>query len=229
MKKLVSRSDFARLCGVSPAAVTKACRGKLAPACKGDRIDVNHPAAKAYLAAHKQKRPSKDRVKPKARKPQSKPARAKTSSSKPGRKRRTSSTAAAPEDAAPPLNEDGLADEILDLTVREVAERWGTSRSYVDWLEAYQKQQRARDLWLKNEQAEGSLISRELVETHVFGAMEALSKRLLTDAVKTLAARLYSLAKSGAPLEQAETDARELVTKQLRPVKSRVVRVLRKV
>jgi hypothetical protein len=58
--------------------------------------------------------------------------------------------------------------------------------------------------------------------------IDALFRRLLTDVAKTAAARLFALAKSGPPLERAETDARELVTKQLKPVKSRVVRVLRK-
>lgn len=52
VKKLVSRSEFARLANVSPAAVTKACKDTLAPAKVDKRINIEHPAALEYLAAH---------------------------------------------------------------------------------------------------------------------------------------------------------------------------------
>jgi hypothetical protein len=226
--KLVSRSDLARLRGVSPAAITKACRGVLAPACKGDRVDVDHPAAKAYLASGKKKRPRKDRRAPRPSKRAPKPAAAKTPKAKPGRKRRSSATAEAPVPPAPKLDGNGFAPELAELTAREISERYGTTRAYVDWLDAHQKLQRARDLWIHNEQAEGRLISRELVETHIFGALETLFRRLLTDATKTITARLYALAKAGTPLEQAELEARNLISKQLRPVKVKAVKVLRR-
>ena len=46
---LLSRAAIARLTGVSKAAITKACRASLEPACVGSRVDVTHPAAVAYL------------------------------------------------------------------------------------------------------------------------------------------------------------------------------------
>jgi hypothetical protein len=49
VKQLVSRATLAALTGLSRAGVTKACRGTLAPACHGSGIDVDHPAARAYL------------------------------------------------------------------------------------------------------------------------------------------------------------------------------------
>lgn len=49
-KKLLSRSEFATLAGVSPAAITKACKAALVPACSGSRIDAEHPAALKYVA-----------------------------------------------------------------------------------------------------------------------------------------------------------------------------------
>lgn len=51
--RLISRSALARLADVSRAAVTQAARGRLAPARVGERIDLEHPAAIAFLAAHK--------------------------------------------------------------------------------------------------------------------------------------------------------------------------------
>lgn len=49
-QRLVPRNAFAQLAGVSKPAITKACKGRLAPACVGTRIDLDHPAALAYLA-----------------------------------------------------------------------------------------------------------------------------------------------------------------------------------
>ena len=48
MVKIVSRSEFARTCGVSAAAVTKACNGALKNAVHGRRIDAEHESALAY-------------------------------------------------------------------------------------------------------------------------------------------------------------------------------------
>jgi len=59
-KNLQKRSEFAKLAGVAPSAITRQCRpGKpLAPACVGKRIDADHPAAVAYVES--QKSPSWD-------------------------------------------------------------------------------------------------------------------------------------------------------------------------
>lgn len=48
-KVLVNKSAFARLAGVSAAAIGKACKHDLAPAFGSGKIDKNHPAAVAYL------------------------------------------------------------------------------------------------------------------------------------------------------------------------------------
>lgn len=52
MVKIMSKSEFARLAGVSAAAVTKACVGALQPARIGKRLDAGHPAAAHYLKIH---------------------------------------------------------------------------------------------------------------------------------------------------------------------------------
>ena len=52
VKKILSKSEFARMCGVTPAAVTKACgSGILGPAKSGNRIDAGHPVAIEYFEA----------------------------------------------------------------------------------------------------------------------------------------------------------------------------------
>ena len=52
VKKLISKSAFARSAGVSAAAVTKACASVLKPALVGKRIDAAHESARKYCTAH---------------------------------------------------------------------------------------------------------------------------------------------------------------------------------
>lgn len=55
----VTRIEFARRAGITAAGVTAACRGPLAPACVGKRIDPGHPAAVQYLEKRARKQASK--------------------------------------------------------------------------------------------------------------------------------------------------------------------------
>ena len=49
--KTITRTAFAKLAGCHQSTVTRACLSGLQPACTGKRIDPDHPAAVAYLAA----------------------------------------------------------------------------------------------------------------------------------------------------------------------------------
>ena len=51
MPRLVSRAELARIAKISAMAITKACRTKLADACTGQRVDLDHPSVLAYLAS----------------------------------------------------------------------------------------------------------------------------------------------------------------------------------
>jgi len=57
VKKLVSRSEFSRMAGVTPTAITKLCGTSLAAACVDKRININHPAAVEYLEKQANKKP----------------------------------------------------------------------------------------------------------------------------------------------------------------------------
>jgi hypothetical protein len=65
------------------------------------------------------------------------------------------------------------------------------------------------------------------VKTHVFGFLEAGNRRLLGDTPKTIARRLYGLARSDSPIEEAEKLVREIIGSQLEPQKKRVAQILR--
>lgn len=56
-KKVISKSEFAKMCGVSAGAVTKFVKGRGEGAVYGGRIDLNHPEAQEYLREKTEPRP----------------------------------------------------------------------------------------------------------------------------------------------------------------------------
>ena len=114
-----------------------------------------------------------------------------------------------------------------DMSIRELVARWGTFRTFADLLDALKTMEDIRKTHLHNEETEGSLISRELVQKHVFGAIEETNRRLLTDSPRTIAGRLLGMANGGATLEEAERTVRELISSQLKLVKAQASKVLR--
>lgn len=140
-----------------------------------------------------------------------------------------------PEEKWPPeeMDPDPATTEVRDigqymhLTLSELIERFGTERSFRDWLEALNKLESLREKRLNIEERQRTLISRELVRSHVFGAIDAGFRRLLTDTPRTIVAMIYAKAKADVPLEEAERTVREVMQKQLSPIKSTAARVLR--
>jgi hypothetical protein len=114
-----------------------------------------------------------------------------------------------------------------DLTLREITESYGSLTGFVDHVEARKKIAETHRIELQNAQTEGDLISRDLVRTHVFGMIDAVQRRLLTDTVKTVASRVFQLVKAGETLEEAERVAHDLVSSTLAPLKTSAARTLR--
>jgi hypothetical protein len=231
MPQLVSRADAARLKEVSGAAITKACRKQLADALVGDRIDLDHDAARAYFGAALERRVEVGAGTDGA--PTSKPKAAARSAAAPTRGRAGKSPAAPaptrlrpPKESPPPLNTVKELDEFGSL-LRPLVARFGTARSFRDYLAALKELETIREKILGNDETEGRLISRELVKTHVLGAIEAGNRRLLSDAPKTIARRVFAAAKSGGTVEDAEQLVREIVGSHLNPVKTTASRLLR--
>ncbi len=218
-RKLLSKADFARVAGVSRVAVGKAMlEGKLQKAVVNDRINPKHPDAVAYLKRQetRKRRSSPDLKVEKAEKtpPSSDPAA--TSNGNSG------------ATVTELVTDTGLdISRYADLTLRELVDRFGSVRALKDWLEALKKIEDIREKRLNNEEVQKQLISRELVKTHVFGFLEAGNRRLLGDTPKTIARKLYALARSDQPIEEGEKLVRELIGSQLGPQKERVSKLLR--
>lgn len=227
----ISKADAARAKGVTRGAVTHACApgGALAPAVlAGGRIDSGHRAYKAWLRgdgarSSRRKAPARAARGVTSRKPTSRKQR---SDPPAARRARAESKELEPERHVP-VPADAKELEEYAALLRPLLERFGTRRSFDDWLGALNQIEAILARHLKNEETQGRLISRELVRGAVFGALDALARQLLRDAPKTIARRLYALAKSGAGLEDGEKAVRENISSQIKPVKLRAVQVLR--
>lgn len=129
----------------------------------------------------------------------------------------------------PPEDEGSDVDlEALSRRIRPIVDRFGSMHGLRDWLAALKTIEEIRTKRLDNDETEGSLIRREGVRVYLFGAIEAANVRLLRDASKTITRRLYSLAKSETPVEEAEKVVRELIGATLDPVKTKASRALRR-
>jgi len=227
MSRLVSRSELARLAGVSPAAVSKACKKGLAEAVVGKRVDLDSPLVTEYLrkkgvdptslghfaatgpSGKTSRSPSEDD-----------PAEEADSPGEPGPDDKP------PPAPAPPASPESI-EAIADLTVREVVERFGTDASLVNYVNALKVIEQTRWQRIKNEREEGRLIPKEYVKTHVLAVIDGANRGLLIDAPKTLARRLYAAAKADVPVEEAEQIAKEINGSHIRAVKDKCVRALR--
>ena len=195
------------MAGVSPAAVTKACKNALAPACSGKRIDLDHPAAAEYL---KGRAPA-----PTAKKVVSGTAAAnltkKTDRTKPGG---DDPLQAVPEDIR----------EFADWSLRDLAERFGTDTAFVDWLKATKSLEDIQEKRIKNAVAEGALVSRELIKNGVLDPINEAHKKMLTDGAKTIALRASTMSEAGEPLIEIEKLVKDQLGSFLRPMKARINR-----
>lgn len=227
MPRLVSRAEFARLCGVSKAAITKACGKLLAGACEADRLDVDHPAAAAYLGSKRSPAKRTDAAPTTGAKRRRIAARPTTANRKPSRKRPSAPTARRPKrEPGPPAATPDELDAYADL-LGPIIEKFGTARGFADWLKASKDIEAIRARQLENEEAEGRLISRDFVKTHVLGLVEACWRRLLQDATKTIARRIYAAAKSAQPVEEAERIVAEILSANLEPLKTTAAKLVR--
>jgi hypothetical protein len=234
MPQLVSRADAARLKGVSGAAITKACRKQLAPALVDGRIDLEHEAARGYFGATLTQRPAASA--PSAPTDDAPTSETKTEPSAAGaptkgRKAKPPAPDAPtaprpPKESPPPTDTVKELDEYSSLLL-PLVKRFGTARSFRDYLASLKEIETIREKLLGNDETEGRLISRELVKTHVLGAIEAGNRRLLSDAPKTIARRVFAAAKGGGTVEDAEQLVREIIGSHLKPVATTASRLLR--
>lgn len=210
MRYLSTQSQLARIVGVDQSTVFRRAQSDLADAMVGKKIDVGHPSVQAFIREH-----DKD--------PTDVLDAYRQSANFDSELRLTQHESEVLKDVEVPAN----IEDIGNMTVREVMEKFGTRSAFLDWLVAVQKIEQIRERQLNNAETEGSLINRDLVKQHIFGAIESANRRLLTDTPKTLARRVYAMCRSGTSIEEAEKTVAEIIGSQLKPVKATAARLLR--
>jgi hypothetical protein len=229
--KLISRADLARLGKVSRPYVTNALKGPLAAARVGDRVDLNAPVVQLWLTSRKAKAGRSDGAptKPprKAKKPPVAPAPAPTPQAKP---KAAAAPDPTPDPPALPDSEEPPSIEEVDAfrsVLGPLAARFATRREFKDWLAGLEGLERYRKQRLDNDERAGRVILRELLQPYFFGPLDSGLKRLLSDGARAIATDIYALAKAGAPIEDAERAAADVISSQFEPVKEAAIRALR--
>lgn len=201
--KVITKSALAKLRGVKPSTVTKACMpgGLLQHAqLPTGRIDLEHPATKAWLGAS-------------------------GVSSVDGLDAATTVAGPQASPARPPSAKD--LEALGEFTPDEFIERYGSLRGFVDHVDARKKIAETERIELQNAETAGRLIPRDLVKTHVFGAIDAVTRRLLSDTSKTIVRRAQAMFASGATVEEVQRVAVEIISATLTPMKTGAARALR--
>lgn len=217
--------------GATPGAVTRAIQsGALSAAVVNGRIDADHPAVTAWLnlgrapkwpATPRDERalaraelaaelaggdadePDADAAPPPPRRvPGAVAASAVTSRrASHSREERQGATLAPAQHEIPDL------EAVLDLTLRELTDRWGHAEAFATWMIARHRMAQATGQELKNAELRGSLIRRDLVVSSLVGHVDALHRRLLSDTPKTLAVQVRS--------EASHEDAERVIYERL--------------
>jgi hypothetical protein len=234
VKNLVKKRIFAEMAGVSGPAISKAVKSDLLKdAVEGTRINLNHPQAQAYLAK-KGNRPEQEYGRGQKR-PTISSSENITVPVKP-EKKKTGSKMNERKKAVEPSNYNNIGIEqlpddiklLVDLSLRELINIFGTDTSFLDWLRATKAIEDIHEKRLKNAAQEGTLVARDLVKRGVLEPIEAAHVKLLTDGSKTIARRIHSMVEAGRSVEECETFVRSNISKFIRPLKAKVRRTLKK-
>jgi len=174
---LVTKSEFARMTGVSVSAITYISNGRLRQIVHDGKIDITHPDAILYMER----------------------CLAKTLTGGTGMPRIVDAptTAAAPADVPEDFR------ELADLTLREIIEQYGTEARFLGFLKASHEIEKVHEARLKNAEREGELVTRDLVLRGVIEPYDTAHTKLLTDGARKIATRLKAKYDAGMSVEDA--------------------------
>jgi hypothetical protein len=238
-QQLVNQSEFALICGVSQPAVNMAMRGILRPAVSGKMIDLLHPVSLTYKAnadarnadgKNRRKHshvPLKHRGDPVPLPPIPPPP---TVPGSYGIRHEVAARVPPPPRAGDDPDLSLLPEDIrafADLSLKALVKRFGTDSRFIEWLKATKMIEDVKAVQLKTAEAEGELISRDFVKTHMIGVIEETNVRLLNDAPRTIAARVIEAARSGETRESIEETIREIMSTQIRGLKDKITRAIK--
>ncbi|MBE9491109.1 MAG: hypothetical protein IMY67_12495 [Bacteroidetes bacterium] len=241
MKKLMSKSDFAKLNNVSAAAITKACANALKSAFDGKRIDANHPVSIAYIEKKKKQQSlKKDSEKLKKvktsninneietgtfdnpiviekKEPHVRGHNAKKENDKNDSSHHTSKGIEVPQHIK----------KYLYYTLEDVINEFGTDTALVDFLSAIQKIEIIEEKRIKNDKSKGVLVDRDLVEKGILNPVNAAHTRLLTDGAKTITKRIVAKHETGMGIQELQKFTSEQIGNYFKSMKQTIKNTLK--
>ncbi len=113
---------------------------------------------------------------------------------------------------------------IQQMTIAEVAKRFGGLPGFMEHVKAFNGLQDGRKKELSNLRTEGALVSRELVRAGVFSHLEQANRRLLTDIPETLARVVYGHCNAGDGIEVAKLTIRERIGQVLKELNDQTIK-----
>jgi hypothetical protein len=117
-------------------------------------------------------------------------------------------------------------EELADLSLRELIDKFGTGYRFLDWLKALKEIEAVNEKRIKNAQSKGKLISRQLVEVGIVDPFNSAHVRLMTDGAKAITAAVLAKHQAGVSPPEIEAYVSDVVGSFIRPVKSKIERNL---
>ena len=114
-----------------------------------------------------------------------------------------------------------------DMSIRDAVLKFGYFSNLDSLVKALKTIEDIHEKRIKNAQASGELVARDLIHRGVIDPIDTAHNRMLTDGAKTLGKRLYDKIKSGSDAKAAEKLIRAELTRILGPSKKKVQSVLR--
>lgn len=201
----ISHAELARRAGVTHAAITHACKKNLQPAVQGNKIDAAHELVIEYI--NKRKRGDNDHVR--------------------GHQAKKETQKQEQESQAIEVEIPENITIFVDMSLREIIEKFGTDIRFVDWLRATKSIEDINEKRLKNAITEGKLIDRELVKNFIIDPINSMHTKLLGAGSKTLSIRLKSKIDAGCTILEIETFISEYIESFINPMKNKIIKSLK--
>jgi hypothetical protein len=240
--ELITRTEFAKRCGVSVAAISKAVnKAPLRQCIEGKFINAGHREARQYLrgkkpgddlrknathtrgsAAAKKKRQTTNPTGVQAAPPVAQTTTTTTPTGSFIPPQETHRAYGGEQSPEPETEHDG--DDIaqyLDMTLEQILVKFGDNSRFNEWLKAIKEIESIRDKRLRNDERENKYVPREIA-LQVFGRYERCFKLQLADATRSIAAQLHDNVEAGGTLEESIELTEDLIGAPIADAKKNV-------
>ena len=117
--------------------------------------------------------------------------------------------------------------EYADMTLRQIIQKFGTDVRFVDWLKAVKAIEDIQEKRLKNEQAQGNLVNRDLIRTGIIEPLNTAHVKMMTDGAKAISVRVPAMAAAGEETVDIERYISGVISSFIKPVAAKVERVIK--